>query len=113
VNFFWRGWEHRSGNGAAWASGPNGGSKYQGAACPRLREYDGEKEKTPEEIIVTAQSEAIIGQTVGLGLGVAHTAREAVEKTIALMKSDIVPVFGESRFANWRKSGLVTSPTRE
>jgi UDP-glucose 4-epimerase len=45
-------------------------------------------------VIVTAQSHAVNGQTVGLGTGVAHTAREAVEKFIALMKSDLAPVFG-------------------
>jgi UDP-glucose 4-epimerase len=63
-------------------------------------------------MIATAQSQTVSCQTAGLGTGVSHTAREAVEKIIVLMKSDLVRSSAQSRIANWRKSGLVASPTR-
>jgi nucleoside-diphosphate-sugar epimerase len=45
-------------------------------------------------LITISQSPNADGQIVHLGTGVTHTARQAVERIIALMESSITPVFG-------------------
>ena len=45
-------------------------------------------------LIATAQSKSVGGQTISLGTGVAHTSREAAEKIVTLMESDVTLAFG-------------------
>ena len=45
-------------------------------------------------LILLSQSPHTEGQVVHLGTGVTHTARQAVEKIVALMGSSVTPIFG-------------------
>lgn len=45
-------------------------------------------------LLAIAQSRRLDGQTVGLGTGITHTSRQAAERIIALMGSELTPEFG-------------------